>query len=218
MTSVIQYFCCFFYHQVIRLNINPLLSLQIHFSMYKPVICQARDKVWPDMEPVWSEKRRENNMIQCNKITLEVSSLLFNEDHTTSLWILVGVACLHFDVDVTTLLICSLALLLFSFFGGFGFHFEGAQHSHQREVPRGSDINMDLEVTLEELYNGNFIEVFSILCPLCWLKGPDDLSFSRNIKKSILSIICILPFKHSFISIKGEFSHQAVKTNQQWGN
>lgn len=46
-----------------------------------------------------------------------------------------------------------------SFFGGFGFHFEGAQHSHQREVPRGSDINMDLEVTLEELYNGNFIEV-----------------------------------------------------------
>ena len=49
--------------------------------------------------------------------------------------------------------------LLFSFFGGFGFHFEGAQHSHQREVPKGSDIQMDLEVTLEELYNGNFIEV-----------------------------------------------------------
>ena len=48
--------------------------------------------------------------------------------------------------------------LLFSFFGGFGFHFEG-QNSQQREVPRGSDIQMDLEVTLEELYNGNFIEV-----------------------------------------------------------
>ncbi|KAJ7392047.1 DnaJ sub B member 11 [Desmophyllum pertusum] len=46
-----------------------------------------------------------------------------------------------------------------SFFGGFGFHFDGAQHSHQREVPRGSDIQMDLEVTLEELFNGNFIEV-----------------------------------------------------------
>ncbi|XP_020626187.1 dnaJ homolog subfamily B member 11-like [Orbicella faveolata] len=45
-----------------------------------------------------------------------------------------------------------------SFFGGFGFNFESG-HSHHREVPRGSDIQMDLEVTLEELYNGNFIEV-----------------------------------------------------------
>lgn len=55
------------------------------------------------------------------------------------------------------LLFCSC--LYFSFFGGFGFHFEGGGHSNQREVPRGSDIQMDLEVTLEELYNGNFIEV-----------------------------------------------------------
>ena len=46
----------------------------------------------------------------------------------------------------------------FSFFGGFGFNFESG-HSQHREVPRGSDIQMDLEVTLEELYNGNFIEV-----------------------------------------------------------
>ena len=29
-------------------------SLQITFSS-KPVICQARDKVWPDMQPVWSD-------------------------------------------------------------------------------------------------------------------------------------------------------------------
>ena len=50
-----------------------------------------------------------------------------------------------------------------SFFGGFGFHFDGAQHSHEREIPRGSDIVMDLEVTLEELYNGNFIEVISLV-------------------------------------------------------
>ena len=49
--------------------------------------------------------------------------------------------------------------LLFSFFGGFGFSFESGHRSHEREVPRGSDIQMDLEVTLEELYNGNFIEV-----------------------------------------------------------
>ena len=39
-----------------------IASLQIIFS-YKPVICQARDKVWPDMQPVWlDKKRRENDM------------------------------------------------------------------------------------------------------------------------------------------------------------
>ena len=31
-----------------------------------------------------TKKRRENNMFHCNKITLEVSSQLFNEDHATS--------------------------------------------------------------------------------------------------------------------------------------
>ena len=36
------------------MNENGKSSLQITFS-YKPVICQARDKVWPDMQPVWSD-------------------------------------------------------------------------------------------------------------------------------------------------------------------
>ena len=37
-------------------------SLQIIF-FYKPVICQAMDKVWPDMQPTWSDKKkRENDM------------------------------------------------------------------------------------------------------------------------------------------------------------
>lgn len=49
-----------------------------------------------------------------------------------------------------------------SFFGGFGFHFEGSQRGGEREVPRGSDIHMDLHVTLEELYSGNFVEVLRI--------------------------------------------------------
>lgn len=44
-----------------------------------------------------------------------------------------------------------------SFFGDFGFHFGGEPQQH--ETPRGADIVMDLTVTLEELYNGNFIEV-----------------------------------------------------------
>lgn len=44
-----------------------------------------------------------------------------------------------------------------SFFGDFGFHFGGEQQNH--ETPRGADIVMILHVSLEELYNGNFIEI-----------------------------------------------------------
>ena len=57
--------------------------------------------------------------------------------------------------------VCNLdsVIFTFSFFGGFGFHFEGSQRGGEREVPRGSDIHMDLHVTLEELYSGNFVEV-----------------------------------------------------------
>ncbi|ESP01907.1 hypothetical protein LOTGIDRAFT_138864 [Lottia gigantea] len=43
-----------------------------------------------------------------------------------------------------------------SFFGDFGFGFGGNQ---EQETPRGGDVLMDLEVTLEELYSGNFVEV-----------------------------------------------------------
>lgn len=44
-----------------------------------------------------------------------------------------------------------------SFFGdSFGF---GGGDNDDREMPRGADIVMDLWVTLEELYSGNFIEV-----------------------------------------------------------
>lgn len=45
-----------------------------------------------------------------------------------------------------------------SFFGDFGFNFGGSSNS-QQETPRGADIVMDLYVTLEELYSGNFVEV-----------------------------------------------------------
>ncbi|KAK7112279.1 dnaJ homolog subfamily B member 11-like [Littorina saxatilis] len=44
-----------------------------------------------------------------------------------------------------------------SFFGDFGFGFGGNQRD--QETPRGGDIVMDLDVTLEELYNGDFVEV-----------------------------------------------------------
>ncbi|XP_054282556.1 dnaJ homolog shv [Macrosteles quadrilineatus] len=44
-----------------------------------------------------------------------------------------------------------------SFFGDFGFFGGGGQES--RDTPKGATITMDLWVTLEELYNGNFIEI-----------------------------------------------------------
>lgn len=45
-----------------------------------------------------------------------------------------------------------------SFFGGdFGFGFGGQERT--KEALRGADIVMDLFVTLEELYSGNFVEV-----------------------------------------------------------
>lgn len=44
-----------------------------------------------------------------------------------------------------------------SFFGDFGFHFGGNEQRH--EVPRGADLVMDIYVTLEDLYTGNFIEI-----------------------------------------------------------
>jgi DnaJ homolog subfamily B member 11 len=45
-----------------------------------------------------------------------------------------------------------------SFFGDFGFHFGGGHHENN-EIPRGANLVMDLWVTLEELYSGNFVEV-----------------------------------------------------------
>ncbi|KAJ8679799.1 hypothetical protein QAD02_015586 [Eretmocerus hayati] len=46
-----------------------------------------------------------------------------------------------------------------SFFGDFGFHFDGGDSQQQNQVPKGSNIVMDLYVTLEELYSGNFVEI-----------------------------------------------------------
>ena len=57
-------------------------------------------------------------------------------------------------------------LLIDSFFGDFGFGFGFGGGQRDREIPRGGDVVMDLHVTLEELYNGDFVEVMelAILC------------------------------------------------------
>nr|CAG4646339.1 EOG090X07WF [Macrothrix elegans] len=45
-----------------------------------------------------------------------------------------------------------------SFFGDFGFGFSNGNQG-QRDISKGADIVMDLFVTLEELYSGNFVEI-----------------------------------------------------------
>lgn len=45
-----------------------------------------------------------------------------------------------------------------SFFGDFGFHFGNGGDS-RHETRKGANIIMDLYVSLEELYNGNFVEI-----------------------------------------------------------
>lgn len=45
-----------------------------------------------------------------------------------------------------------------SFFGDFGFNF-GGDDRRTRDTPKGGTLVMDLYVTLEELYRGNFVEV-----------------------------------------------------------
>lgn len=50
-----------------------------------------------------------------------------------------------------------------SFFGDFGFFGGGGGGSETRETPKGANVVMDLYVSLEELYNGNFVEVSFLL-------------------------------------------------------
>lgn len=46
-----------------------------------------------------------------------------------------------------------------SFFGDFFPFGSSSDSGEQRDVPKGGTIRMDVHVTLEELYNGNFIEI-----------------------------------------------------------
>ncbi len=45
--------------------------------------------------------------------------------------------------------------------------FGGNRQPAGRDIPRGNDIILDLDVTLEEVYSGNFVEVsfFFVLDP-----------------------------------------------------
>lgn len=69
-----------------------------------------------------------------------------------------------------------------SFFGDFGFNF-GGDDRRQRDTPKGGTIVMDLYVTLEELYNGNFVEVSS------------DVADSATVYQSIDESNCWIPLQ-----------------------
>ena len=56
----------------------------------------------------------------------------------------------------------SHTIFLNSFFGDF-FGFGGGQQQGERETPKGDSITIPLEVTLEEIYQGNFVEVCCVL-------------------------------------------------------
>ena len=76
-----------------------------------------------------------------------------------------------------------------SFFGDFGFGF-GNSHQGQREIVRGADIVMDLFVSLEELYAGNFVEVGALLfvltsCEMLWITRnfPRQITHNKPVLK-----------------------------------
>ena len=54
-------------------------------------------------------------------------------------------------------------LIYCSFFGDFGFGFGGGNRQQDREIPKGGDVTVDIDVALEELYSGNFIEVWTLV-------------------------------------------------------
>lgn len=59
--------------------------------------------------------------------------------------------------------------------------FGGAPRQQDRNIPRGSDIIVDLEVTLEEVYAGNFVEVSTHNTPTH--TGVQNLYFLPKIRE-----------------------------------
>ena len=53
------------------------------------------------------------------------------------------------------------------------------RQQHEQERARGGDVVMDLDVTLEELYSGNFIEVIGVV-----------LSVGKSFEFAFLNSVC----------------------------
>lgn len=66
---------------------------------------------------------------------------------------------LHGNTNVSGYTWTQLLIAFSSFFGNFGFRFSTGGDDGPREIPRGGTVTMDLDVSLEDLYKGKFIEV-----------------------------------------------------------
>lgn len=92
------------------------------------------------------------------------------------------------------LFICQVFMFRFfgGGFGGFNFGFGGDDMRREREMPRGAEVVVDLEVTLEELYTGDFIEVIACLqILLCLLSVYPSVHPPVNLPSISLSV-CLL--------------------------
>lgn len=129
--------------------------------------------------------------IKCNGIQL---SQMFLEIEWCEIKLQIKL-CLPVSVLETTRATTRLTLSSFcSFFGDFGFMFGGNRQQQDRNIPRGNDIILDLEVTLEEVYSGNFVEVCNTksnwlqLCVLNKISFKlSNLSFAAVILQTVLT-------------------------------
>ena len=85
-------------------------------------------------------------------------------------------------------ILCGISLFLgFSFFGDFSF-FGGGGRNDEQEIPKGGDITVDLDVTLEELYTGNFVEVNVKVTLACLIHEfkiiPSVVSVNQKVTRS----------------------------------
>lgn len=79
--------------------------------------------------------------------------------------------------------------------------FGGNPRQQDRNIPRGSDIIVDLEVTLEEVYSGNFVEVSLTTChlvsPACsqvrdpWPGRSQNGTFAQGIELKLMLIFSV---------------------------
>lgn len=98
----------------------------------------------PDKKP--NDPKATEKFAQIN-----TSYKVLSDDETRKLYDRCGMKCVEREGQVDHSDVFS------SFFGDFGFGFESERG--QRDTPKGGTILMDLFVTLEELYTGNFVEV-----------------------------------------------------------
>lgn len=75
--------------------------------------------------------------------------------------------------------------------------FGGNRQQQDRNIPRGNDIILDLEVTLEEVYSGNFVEVCNTT--VCF----EQLITMKRLQTSFVSYSLLLCFNQKLLCATG---------------